>query len=187
MLLSYWYHFHRDTFIRILHPHRFVLIVIGALLLLPAFLYTPETTTWIWTFGLTEFYLGSGMILIGSLLCRPQGYFAKSIAFVGANSYSIYLWHMPAIIWVVPTVQVLLKTQFSPVVQLLLSVLCSVAVGIMFSRLIEIPVLRMRDRLFPSMGDVTLANQSSSGTSSVSFAPAAGIPLPHLANGQGTA
>jgi peptidoglycan/LPS O-acetylase OafA/YrhL len=136
VLLSYWYHFRRDSF-EGLRPFRLLLIAVGVAALAPAFLW-PLEARFIHTFGLTLFYLGSGSILTGLLLCRlPESRLLGLVALVGAHSYSIYLWHMPVIRWLS------LQSVWT-------AVFLSVLVGVVMARVVEFPVLRLRDRLFPS-------------------------------------
>ena len=69
----------------------------GILLLTPAFAFPLETTPFIFTVGLTFFYVGSGMLLVGVLLCDvPRTRPVVVLAALRASSYSIYLWHLAA-------------------------------------------------------------------------------------------
>ena len=65
--------------------------------------------------------------------------------YLGKHSYSIYLWHLPVKMWVVdqllPGRGVLNFTCF---------LLGSFVVGAFFSEILEMPVLALRNRLFPS-------------------------------------
>jgi peptidoglycan/LPS O-acetylase OafA/YrhL len=104
--------------------------------------------------GLTATYLSSGAALLLGVHA-PPGLFAgrawRAAAAAGAMSYSIYLWHMPV-------GRLLARIPFpgSPGTAFLVRsaayVALSVAVGALLSKLIEIPVLRWRDRRFPSRG-----------------------------------
>ena len=72
------------------------------------------------------------------------------LAWIGSRSYSIYLWHLTAgslAIWLCATV--LHQPAKSPLA-FVLYVTGSVLLGALMAWLVEIPVLRVRDRLFPS-------------------------------------
>jgi hypothetical protein len=56
---------------------------------------------------------------------------------------------MPVIVWLVPPAAALLGTT-DPWVSLLIAALGSVACGMLMARIVEFPVLRLRDRFFPS-------------------------------------
>ncbi len=67
--ISYVYHFHTRWFVETLTPWRRWLIVGGALLLAPTFIWPLRTTPFIFTAGYTLCYFGSGLLLVGTLLC----------------------------------------------------------------------------------------------------------------------
>jgi peptidoglycan/LPS O-acetylase OafA/YrhL len=151
MFLAYYWHFRHASFVKTLRPVRWGLLLLGTVLLSPAFIWPLETTFWIQTYGLTLMYLGSGAFLSGVLLCRvPENSITRWIGSIGSHSYSIYLWHMPVIFWLVPVVQILQRVQLAPTTKLAFAMSASVTVGVLFARLIEFPVLRLRDRWYPS-------------------------------------
>jgi peptidoglycan/LPS O-acetylase OafA/YrhL len=102
------------------------------------------------TVGFTLGYLGAGMILSGTL---QTAFFASSlfrpVAFIGARSYSIYLWHVPMEKWVLPVLKHWGGAEDSAVWGVVY-VVGSFAFGIAFAWLVESPVLRIREQLFPS-------------------------------------
>jgi peptidoglycan/LPS O-acetylase OafA/YrhL len=71
------------------------------------------------------------------------------LAFVGFYSYSIYLWHLPVATWL-PMIVRRLPVQLTPGTVQLLYVCASVAVGVAMATLIELPLLALRERWFPS-------------------------------------
>lgn len=148
--ISYAYHFHTRSFVESLSPWRRRLIVGGTLLLTPAFVFQLETTPFIFTVGLTLFYFGSGMLLVGMLLCNlPRSRLVVSMATLGAYSYSIYLWHMPVSVWGVPLVEQACGTSLGLGVRDAVYLIGSLVVGIVMAKMVEVPALRLRDRWFP--------------------------------------
>lgn len=98
------------------------------------------------------------------------------VAFVGVYSYSIYLWHLMIPLHLQGFLHLFLPApgQFTFFWSY---VLISLAVGIVFSKLIEYPVLRIRDRLFPSSvrlrSDTGLAAKVQSVPGDLRFTPIA--------------
>jgi len=148
--LAYLWHFAHARFIETCSRFRWLMLPLGIGLLAPAFLWPVEDTPAIVTYGLTAFYLGSGLIL-SAMLCwkLADTRFTRAIGQVGLHSYSIYLWHIPVIRWVVPTILKVLGID-QPSTRVLVACVASVTVGIVMARLVELPALRLRDSLFPS-------------------------------------
>ena len=145
VLLSYFYHKNRVAFLEKARQHRWPCILAGTLLLLPPFLVGLPYTPWLYTVGFSLLYVGAGLILIGFLgLEIPDFGWSRGLAYIGSHSYSIYLWHMVIREWVVPR----LTTQYTVTTSIYL--VGSILVGILASALVEFPVLRLRDRWFPS-------------------------------------
>ncbi len=147
--IGYVFHFHQASFVR-LKPWRFALVGLGICLLSPAFVFTLETTPAIYTVGLTVFYVGSGGILAGSILCEPRSKPVVALAFVGVCSYSIYLWHVPVLHWIVP------HTSSNYFLRVLAFIAISLLAGIAAKFLIEDPALKLRKKWFPPVADSTV-------------------------------
>lgn len=147
VLLAYGYHFHGPAFQAYCRRYRLALLLAGVALLLPPFIWALGSTMFLHTVGLSLLSLGSGMILCGLMAgTLAHGPTARAIARVGAYSYSIYLWHLP--------VTDLIRRSVPPWgggwVNVPLCLVASLVVGIVLARLVEIPALRLRDRLYPS-------------------------------------
>jgi peptidoglycan/LPS O-acetylase OafA/YrhL len=140
---------------RVLQPFqhsRLFWIAFGLLLVLPSALVWWPHPALLTALIPTANYLGFGLIVFqaaqlpyaagaGRLLARP-------FDFLGKHSYGIYLWHLPVKEWVVDPLMrdrgfVYLGCYFA----------ASLAVGTFFSMALEMPVLHLRNRLFPSNTD----------------------------------
>lgn len=127
----------------------YTLILVGCWLLLPAFMFTLETTWWIPVVGVSLFYLGSGALLVGMLkLTLHPG--LKLMAIAGQYSYSIYLWHMPVQRWGMAWLTQWLGHAPNWYTYCAIYLIGSFVVGWGAAKIVEYPVLKLRDRLYPS-------------------------------------
>jgi len=157
VLLSYWSIFRGERFWRFISPRYPLILCFGVLLITPM-LEISNHSSWIYTYGFTLNYLGFGAIMVG-LLAFPlgslpktvQGFF-RAIAYIGGFSYSIYLWHIPwmLVLWNYGV----FRFRFIGVFFYMAG---AIVVGIVTSKLVEIPVLRLRERLFAAQGQAAAA------------------------------
>ena len=151
--LSYLFHFRFEYFLRLVTRRRKLLAAVGVVLLSPAFMFRLEDSPLLYTIGFTGFYLGSGLLL-SSLLAGPipGGFTLKVVAVVGTYSYSIYLWHVPmsSLCYRLAEKTAPLGLPSSYSFYMILYFAGSIFVGIMMGKLVEYPILRLRDRFFPS-------------------------------------
>ena len=166
VVLSYYFRQSPLKFMRFAQRYRVLLAMVGALLLMPAFAFPLERTPFIYTYGLTLFYLGGGCFVVAALgSAAPEGRFASSVAYIGSHSYSVYLWHMPvvggaALVWK------MLPGHINWGIYCVLCLAGAIIFGIGMALAIESPVLRLRDRMFPSRG--TPLGMDPTGPSGVS-------------------
>jgi len=121
-----------------------LLILLGVPLLLPAFLFSVGTHPWILIWGVTLFYIGSGFIVLGALQLKDSNHsILKFFGTLGSASYSIYLWHLPVLVWLIPVFRklIVLKPDF----EFWIYVLSSFGVGWSMYLIVEKPSLRLRD------------------------------------------
>jgi peptidoglycan/LPS O-acetylase OafA/YrhL len=149
VLISYYWYFKGLAEATISKPKKVLIFICGLLLLSPAFIFEVEDALWIVPFGLIMFYLGSGCLLLTFLKTDlAKNRIAVWVSYVGAYSYSLYLWHLPLQNWLPP----LLKTYWTEnwFVYLFVYVPTALVVGIGASKLVEYPILRIRDFYYPS-------------------------------------
>ncbi len=146
VLLSWLSHFHRAALDAFTAKHRRAFVALGVLGVAPAFVFGLGPTWFLHTAGFTALYLAAGCWL---LLAVRHGWSARPLAGIGFYSYSIYLWH-------IPVQRILLdghcrdwfpRDGFErPVIYLV----ATITFGVLAAWLVELPFLKLRDRLFPS-------------------------------------
>lgn len=153
VLISYLYHMYPKRFLAFAKQFKWVLLAFGIAMLAPAFILPLETSPFIYTFGLTIFYLGSGCLLVtGIAVTVPDSRPLRFASYIGSHSYSIYLWHGPVAVWMIPAFSRLAGVHWNWPLYAVTYVVSSISVGVAMALLIEFPTLRVRDRFFPSRG-----------------------------------
>jgi peptidoglycan/LPS O-acetylase OafA/YrhL len=174
VVLSYLHHYHADTFDAFIRRWRWALLFGGILLVSPS-LKLPYDDWLIRTLGTTPLYVGFGCILMFALSCKDpaRGMADKvtaALATVGRHSYSIYLWHMTVRHALWHEEWRLGEDAAGFAVIMPLYIVGSIALGMGMSRLVEMPVLAVRDRWFPSQSG-TPAHEVDGDVQVVSIAP----------------
>jgi len=155
VLVAWAWHYRRERFERVARRLRPWLIVGGLACYLPAAFLPLGENLFIHTAGYTLFFLAGAQWVAAACVSElPPNPFVRALAFVGSHSYSIFLWHWLLIPWAGPYVLQHLDPfhgsgwyLYAP-----LYVASSIALGVLASWLVEMPVLRLRDRLWPSRG-----------------------------------
>jgi peptidoglycan/LPS O-acetylase OafA/YrhL len=157
--LAYWVHYHRDAWTLFMKRHlgRLRLFALGCLL--PLAFFEITVSQFLITLGMTIGYVGLGALLMAAVYAEsraPRDEMAATrglrsvLAWLGRNSYGIYLWHMAVAVWAVGK----FKTLFSPSMpygwEVALYFLGSIVLGVAATRWVERPLLELRDRLLPS-------------------------------------
>jgi peptidoglycan/LPS O-acetylase OafA/YrhL len=134
-------------------PWRLPVSLISVLGFVPAF-FLPWTDPIVYTVGFTCLYIAFGAMLVLSIYQEQQrkrpepGRGTRAFAAMGKYSYTIYLWHVP-----LAQLFSFLAPKFGMVNQYLLHAIyfgTTVALGVVLSKLVELPVLRLRERIFPT-------------------------------------
>jgi peptidoglycan/LPS O-acetylase OafA/YrhL len=157
VFLSYLHNFRPEILRRAMSdPWRLPISVVSVLGLIPAFVLPIENPI-VYTIGFTLVYISFGTMLLLSLYKETNrqrgepGRVARGIARIGVYSYPLYLWHVPmAQIFVTQAS----RFQVNQYLWHAIYFAASMAVGIAASKLVELPILRMRERIVP------LANSS---------------------------
>jgi peptidoglycan/LPS O-acetylase OafA/YrhL len=156
--ISYAHHFHGPWLQRIFRPLRHALIAVGAAVLGSAALLPSYRGFYVHTFGFTVHYLGTGALMVGVMLSDvPKNRLTVSLAKIATFSYSIFLWHMALMYWAIPRLRDL---SISWELRTTIYMLGAIAIGTAMAQLLELPLLRYRDRKFPSR---TRASRSGAG------------------------
>jgi peptidoglycan/LPS O-acetylase OafA/YrhL len=150
VVCSYGFHFRYEGFRKFMLRGAVLMPLLGIALLASYFALKNVSRSANYTLGLTAFYLGCGLILSWLVVANPRPrHIFRWMAWLGAFSYSIYLWHIPvnmggrALMGRFPD-------RLHYFVWLALIYAASLAVGVVMAKLVEYPVLRIRDRFFPS-------------------------------------
>lgn len=160
VLLGYYQHHRPEIYERLLARRRSILplALLTAMLLLPCLILVPTGRLMV-TAGLTSMYLGFGLLLVLSLhvhrilpkvIRRPISNLGSALAYAGTYSYSIYLWHLPVKAWGLTFLEKILHVKLGLWTGDCFYVAGSLALGIVMSQVLEFPILRLRDRMFPT-------------------------------------
>jgi len=150
-LIAYGWTFHRARVAAFADRHRLAIAVLALLLLVPCLVIPVTGSFFVNTVGLTTNYLGFGGIVLLTVAASERAQprwerLLSPLARVGFYSYSIYLWHMA----VRALTALYLPARIGWTATLATYFVASVVLGIVAARLIEIPFLRLRDRVLPS-------------------------------------
>jgi len=140
--LGYWFHFRTDIFARLAGTWS---LVAAALCCLPMFFFEMDSRT-MQTLGSTMLLLGFSLLTAWSVSRAPTNYATRKVSSalsqVGYYSYSIYLWHFALGIM---SHSAFPQSGFA----FWCYILFAIAVGVVMAEAIEMPFLRLREKIMP--------------------------------------
>jgi len=155
VFLSYFWHFYFTAkHHRLIHQYRWVFVLVGIGLFTPMFFgdLVDLRQTWMRVYGFVLCYLAGGALLFGFLKIfeGAKSRLARFLGFLGANSYSVYLWHFVGIDFAGSLFTQRTHEAGAWLGYCLLSNGVAWGIGIIAARVVEFPMLKLRDRWFPS-------------------------------------
>lgn len=149
VLLSYFFHFHRDRFLAFSKRYAAPMLGFSSAALLTPFV-VPLSSPFFTTIGFTMIYVASGALLCAILtLNLPERTLYFIVSKIGSHSYSIYLWHIPVSMMLVPFIMEKLSLS-NWFIWFTLYIVFSCVLGVIITRCIEFPILAFRNRHFPA-------------------------------------
>lgn len=146
VLLSYFV-VYRGTLLREM-VHRYKMIIpLSIVVILPAFVLHLESSSYMQSVGLSMNYVSSGVLLVSSLKLK-ESILLRIMAYIGKYSYAIYLVHMPLQGICIDLYRSSAVNSWMGYVVLYIS--ASLMLGVLVSRTIEYPILKLRDKFYPS-------------------------------------
>lgn len=146
VLLSYYHQFHPKDFAK-LGSYPWLTVCAAVALVAPnVFLPLYSRVAYMTTLNISVVFVACSMI-VAVVMARPlpDARIVRLLAYLGKHSYSIYLVHCPLLVFG----EGFLKT-LHPAVAFSIYVPLSLGLGVLLAKLIEFPMLRIRDRLYPS-------------------------------------
>jgi peptidoglycan/LPS O-acetylase OafA/YrhL len=147
VLLSFLYHYHKEQLFAFFSRFKYVIMIGSILMILPDFIFRRDQNNWISIYLLSTNPIAYGSLLILALKSKSKVFGNGVLAFIGRNSYAMYLWF--------PFLNVYLQKYFQPhasersfTLYFILYITGTILVGMLITKAIEQPLLKLRDRLY---------------------------------------
>jgi len=152
VLVSYYYSFHAEKLAAIVKKYDSWISPVSLACLFPVFFQASWTwgTAFLDTIGFSLIAIGFALLLLmvvhSESSSTAAGPVVRSIAWMGRSSYAFYLAHVPVLFWA----DQLFNASFPAAVKIGIAFAATIVVASLSTSLIELPCLKLRDRLFPS-------------------------------------
>ena len=123
-----------------------------SLFIVAVLLHTTLTTyseDSVWTITLVDYGCVAALLLLSAPSQHQRGWLYRKVARIGIFSYGIYLWHesvLRPVDWTVAHVPSGWKSSTST----LLPYLLAIPLGVVMTKVVELPTLRLRERIVPA-------------------------------------
>jgi peptidoglycan/LPS O-acetylase OafA/YrhL len=147
VFLSYCYHFRRQQLLRFLQRWKVWLLLLACSFLATNFIYAREEHSWISMISLSVNPLCFGILLLLALNFTGSFFKEGILSYIGQQSYNIYLWHvfMNSVIYHLFINH--LNNQYAWLAYMACFFAASFLAGIFFTKAVEIPLLKVREKL----------------------------------------
>jgi peptidoglycan/LPS O-acetylase OafA/YrhL len=147
-LIAFARHHARHWLAVLVNQYRGYIVVASGILLASVFMMQGRVSL-VRTVGYTLTYLAyAGVLLLVLHSKEPTSLVARVLARIGRYSYGIYLWHLPILVFALRPVAHLLPPSVAEWGGTFF--VCSIVGGALLTHLVELPMLALRDRWFPS-------------------------------------
>lgn len=187
-LLAHVSHF-RPRFLRWLSAKPAITIAIGGALAAPVLTFTPDYNPWLAGPGLTALYIGYALIIQGLIAAQSaprmvqalRSALIRPLAWIGVFSYGIYLWHVEfghtPFKALARTDSIMMADASRWLVLTGGYIIAAILGGALMSKLVELPSLRLRDKLFPARTHAPLTPVAESAAPKAAVAAPSVSPL----------
>ncbi len=162
-LLAHFFHFSHERTVNFFQKRKllWILIMIGCFATVTV--WANDWTSYkfnTYTIGYTLLYIAYGLLLI-LLVTTPDienklkkwipGPLLKFTSYIGRHSYSIYLFHIIVLNVGMPAIRMVV-TFPNHLTEFIFHFAVSILVGVVTAKMVEIPILKLRDKMYPPKG-----------------------------------
>ena len=158
VILSYLYHFKKEALFGFFEKYKALIIMVTSILILPNFIFHRQFNRWESVVLLSTNPIAYGLLIILAIRSKNTFFNNRLLSFIGRSSYAIYLWH--------PFINIYVSHYFNTskshfLIYIFIYAVISVCVGYMLTKIVEEPLLKLRDRLYPSKNIAPIPSAST--------------------------